>query len=117
MQEVKLKTHLIITDIHEEYHINWCGRLLDAQPAFNEKGMPIFVIVGSQNRMEVSTTDMNYLEKCAKRLTYPKGRTAITKDIARIYIKEIDGNERLMGVLTHRRIKTFAPMYDSIGYK
>lgn len=117
MQEVKLKTHLIITDIHEEYHMNWCGRLLDAQPAFNECGMPIFVIVGSQSRMEVSTTDMTYLEKCAKRLTYPKGRTAITKDTARIYIKEIDGNERLMGVLTHHRIKTFAPMYDSIGYR
>lgn len=117
MQEIKLKTHLIITDIHEEYHINWCGRLLDAQPAFNEKGMPIFVIIGSRSRMEVSTTDMNYLERCAKRLTYPKGRTAITKDTARIYIKEIDGNEKLMGVLTHRRIKTFAPMYDSIGYK
>ena len=117
MQEVKLKTHLIITDIHEEYHINWCGRLFDAQPAFNECGMPTFVIVGSQRRMEVNTTDMIYLEKCAKRLTHPKGRTAITKDTARIYIKEIDGNERLVGVLTHRRIKTFAPMYDSIGYK
>lgn len=117
MQEVKLKTHLIITDIHEEYHMNWCGRLLDAQPAFNERGMPTFVIVGSQSRMEVNTTDMIYLEKYAKRLTYPKGRTAITKDTARIYIKEVDGNERLMGVLTHRRIKTFAPMYDSIGYK
>ena len=117
MAEVKLKTHLIITDIHSEYHMNWCGKILDTQPEFNEKGQPRFVIVGSQSRLELNTTDMSYLEESAKRLTYPKGRTAVSKDVARIYIKEVNGNEKLIGILTHKRIKTFAPMYDSIGYK
>ena len=82
MQEVMVKTHLIITDIHEEYHMNWCGKLLDAKPIFNEKGMPIFAIIGSENRMNVSTLDMNYLEECAKRLTHPRGRSAISSDVA-----------------------------------
>lgn len=117
MQEIKLKTHLIITDIHDEYHMNWCGKLLDAQPVFNEQGKPKFIIISSEKRIELNTIDMIYLEDCAKKSTSPKGKTAITKDVARIYLKEINGNELLIGVLTHRRIKTFAPMYDSIGYK
>lgn len=37
LSEIKIRTHLIITDIHEEYHINWCGKLFDAKPALNEK--------------------------------------------------------------------------------
>ena len=78
MQEIMVKTHLIITDIHEEYHMNWCGKLFDAKPALNEDGMPIFAIVGSKSRMEISTISMNHLENCAKRLTYPKGRGAIS---------------------------------------
>ena len=117
MQEIMVKTHLIITDIHDEYHMNWCGKLFDAKPAFNEKGLPMFVIIGSQSRMEISTIDINYLEKCAKRLTYPKGRSAVSVDKAYIYIKEIGGNEKLLGILTHKRIKSFAPMHDKIGYK
>ena len=117
MQEVMVKTHLIITDIHNEYHMNWCGKLIDAKPAFNKHGYPIFEIVGSRGRMEVCTLDMNHLEKCAKLMTYPKGRTAITSDSARIYIKEADGSEKLLGVLTHRRVKTFAPMYDKVGFR
>lgn len=72
MQEIMVKTHLIITDIHEEYHMNWCGKLIDTKPALNENGMPVFIIIGSKSRMEISTINMNYLENCAKRLTYPK---------------------------------------------
>ena len=117
MQEIMVKTHLIIKDIHEEYDMNWCGKLFDAKPALNENGMPIFIIIGSQSRMELSTIDMNYLENCAKRLTSPKGRGAVSTDKAYIYIKEISGNEKLLGILTHKRVKTFAPMYDKVGYK
>ena len=117
MQEIMVKTHLIITDIHDEYHMNWCGKLFDAKPALNEKGLPMFVIIGSQSRMEISTIDINYLEKCAKKLTYPKGRSAVSVDKAYIYIKEIGGNEKLLGILTHKRIKSFAPMHDKIGYR
>lgn len=117
MQEIKVKTHLIITDIHEEYHMNWCGKLSDVNPYLNEIGMPMFIIINSQNRTELSTIDINYLEKCAKKLTSPKGRGAVSIDKAYIYIKEIDGNEKLLGILTHKRIKSFAPMYDKVGYR
>lgn len=117
MQEIMVKTHLIIKDIQNEYHMNWCGKLFDAKPALNENGIPTFVIIGSQRRMELNTIDMNYLENCAKRLTSPKGRGAVSTDKARIYIKEVDGNEKLLGILTHKRVKTFAPMYDKVGYR
>ena len=117
MQEVMVKTHLIITDIHEEYHMNWCGKLIDTKPLLNDKGIPTFVIIGSKNRIEISTISINRLEDLAKQLTYPKGRSAITFDTARIYIKEIDGNEKLLGVLTDKRVKSFAPMHDAVGYR
>ena len=117
MQEIMVKTHLIIKDIHEEYDINWCGKLFDAKPALNENGMPTFVIISSQSRVELNTIDINCLERCAKKLTSPKGRGAISVDKAYIYIKEVGGNEKLLGILTHKRVKTFAPMYDKVGYK
>ena len=117
MHEVKVKTHLIVTDTHREYHMNWCGKLFDAEPALNENGMPTFIIIGSQSRIELNTIDINYLERCAKKLTSPKGRGAISVDKAYVYIKEVGGNEKLLGILTHKRVKTFAPMYDKVGYK
>ena len=116
MQEVLVKMHLIITDIHNEYHMNWCGKLIDAKPVL-KNGLPVFVIVGSRGRIELNTIDMDQLEKTAKLLTQPKGRSAVSTDKARIFIKEVDGNEMLIGVLTHDNIKTFAPMYDKVGYK
>ena len=117
MQEIMVKTHLIIKDIQNEYYMNWCGKLSDAKPALNENGMPAFVIISSQSRIELNTIDINYLERCAKKLTSPKGRGAISTDKAYIYIKEVGGNEKLLGILTHKRVKTFAPMYDKVGYK
>ena len=116
MQEVMIKTHLIITDIQDEYNIKWTGKIKDTKPKF-ENGKPIFAIVGGKCRMELNTTDMTRIEECAKRCTYPKGRTAITTDVAYIYIIEEDDNEKLIGSLTHRRIKTFAPMFDAVGWK
>ena len=116
MQEVLVKTHLIITDIHNEYHMNWCGKIAEAKPALKD-GMPIFVIIGSRGRIELNTVDMRRLESAAKTLTQPKGRSAVSKDSSQIYIKEIDGNEMLLGVLTHKNVKSFAPMYDKVGYQ
>lgn len=116
MQEVKIKTHLIITDIHSEYDVNWCGRLVDVSPKL-ENGLPVFVIVSSDVRVELNTVNMRHIEDCAKRLTNPKGRQAVTTDVARIYIKEVNDNEVLMGIVTHRKVKTFAPMYDKVGWK
>jgi len=116
MEEVLIKTHLIVMDVHEEYHMNWCGKLIDTKPRLNA-GMPIFVVRGTEGRMEINTLDMARLEKCAKLLSHPKGRKAITSDSSYIYIVEEDGTEKLMGILTHDHVKTFAPMFDAVGYK
>ena len=115
MEEISVKTHLIITDIHDEYHMNWCGKIANAKP-YLKNGLPLFIIIGTGGRLELNTIDMKYLEKSAKLLTRPKGRSAVTKDTARIYIREVDGNDLLLGVLTHKNVKTFAPMHDKIGF-
>lgn len=116
MEEVKIKTHLIITDIHEEYHMNWCGKIFDANPLIIDN-KPVFVIIGTRGRVELNTIDMKQLEECAKLLTEPRGRSAVSKDSSHIYIKEVDGNEMLLGVLTHRHIKSYAPMFDRVGFR
>lgn len=112
MAEVKLKTHLITTDVHEEFTMKWCGRILDARPLIKD-GKPLFIVVGTKGRVETDTVDMAHLEKIAKLLTRPKGKEAIISDTARIYIREENGNDKLLGVMTHKTIKTFAPMYDN----
>lgn len=112
MQEVKLKTHLIVTDVHEEYFIDWCGKIADTKPLF-KNGMPLFIIVGSQERMELNTINFKQLEEAAKRLTHPRGRQAVTTDIARIYIKEESGKETFLGKVTHNHVKQYQQMYDS----
>jgi hypothetical protein len=116
MAEVLVKTHLVVTDVHEEYDINWCGRILDVKPKI-KNNMPVFVVVSSRGRMEVNTTDMQRVERCAKLLTAPRGRQAVTTDTARIFIVEENENEALMGVLTHNHVKSYAPMFDKINYE
>ena len=115
MEEISVKTHLIITDIRDEYHMNWCGKIANAKP-YLKNGLPLFIIIGTGGRLELNTIDMKHLEKSAKLLTRPKGRLAVNKDTARIYIREVDGNDLLLGVLTHKNVKTFAPMHDKIGF-
>ena len=115
MEEIALKTHLIITDIHDEYHMNWCGKIAEANPLLIN-GLPLIVIIGARGRIELNTIDMKWIEHNAKILTRPKGRSAVSVDTSRIYIKEIDGNEMLLGVMTHKNIKTFAPMHDKVGF-
>ena len=115
MEEILVKTHLIITDIHDEYYMNWFGKIAEARP-FLKNGLPVFVIIGSGGRIELNTIDINQLERNAKLLTRPKGRTAITSDNAQIYIQEINGDLMPLGTLTHKKVKTFAPMYDKVGY-
>lgn len=116
MGEVKIFSHLIVRDVHEEYSIRWLGRMLDTKPLL-KNGKPVFVIVGGGGRMELNTTDMARIEKCAKMCTQPRGRSAVTTDTARIYLIEEDETEKLMGVLTHDHVKTYAPMYDSVGWR
>ena len=115
MQEISIKTHLIIKDIHDEYHMNWCGKIAEAKPLLKD-GLPLFIIIGSAGRIELNTIDMKHIEHCAKLLTHPKGRSAVSTDTSRIYIKEVDGNDFLLGVMTHKNIKTFAPMHDKVGF-
>lgn len=115
MQEILVKTHLIIKDIHDEYHMNWCGKIAEAKPLLKD-GLPVFIIIGSAGRIELNTIDMKHIEHCAKLLTRPKGRSAVSTDTSRIYIKEVDGNDFLLGVMIHKNIKTFAPMHDKVGF-
>lgn len=116
MGEVAVKTHLIITNIHEEYEINWCARIIDTKPLLRN-GKPQFLIISKQGRIELNTLDIKELERNAKILTYPKGRTAVTSDSSYIYIKEIEDKETLIGIVTHKRIKKFAPMYDKFDFQ
>ena len=113
MEEVMVKTHLIITDIHDEYHMKWCGKIAKATP-FLKNGLPLFIIIGTKGRLELNTIDMKHLERSAQLMTRPKGRSAITTDTARIYIKEVAGYDFLQGVLTHKNVKTFSPMHDKV---
>lgn len=115
MQEVMLKTHLICSDVHEEYFVKWCGKLMDAQPLL-KNDLPIFIVVGSDGRMELNTIDIKMIEKCAKSLSHPRGREAITSDCARIYLLEEDGSERLMGKVFHNHVKQYQQMFDKFEY-
>lgn len=108
-----VKTHLIVTDQYDEYKTRWVKRLIDTNPIFNEKGLPIFVITSKKGRIEISTLNMNYLEKMAKKFTYPRGRGAITTDKGYIYIKEED-KETLIGVVEHNHIRKYNQMYDDV---
>lgn len=114
--KAKVKTHLIITDIHEEFDINWCGRLMDSKPLI-QNGKPFFIVVGGGGRIELNTADMKAVEYWGKRMTNPHGRQAKTSDTAYIYLKEIDDNEKLVCVIKHHHVKQYAPMYDKVGYK
>ena len=116
MHETMVKTHLIITDIHEEYNMKWCGSILDTNPKL-ENGKPVFVIRSKLGAIEINTIDMKELEKTARSMTEPKGRAGVTSDIATIYIKEIGGGEKALGILTHYHIKQYAPMYDKVYYR
>lgn len=116
MEERMVKTHLIITDIHEEYSIEWCGRIIDTKPLLRD-GFPVFVLVSSVSRVELNTANMQRLEDCAKHITNPRGRSAVTTDRTRIYIREVNNKETLIGVVTHNRVKSYAPMFDKIEYK
>ena len=73
IEEVMVKTHLICSEVHEEYHMRWVGKILDTNPKF-ENGMPIFSIVGSGGRMELNTTDMKRIEKSKRDFSREKER-------------------------------------------
>lgn len=106
-----VKTHLIVTDQYEDYRIDWYNRLIDCNPKF-KNGLPIFIVISSTGRREMNTFNIKDIEKVALKSTYPRGRGSVTTDKARIYIKEDDDNEKLLGIVTHNHIRKYAPMYD-----
>lgn len=116
MEEVKIKSHLILTDITHTYDVNWCGRIAETVPKI-VNGLPLFAAVGARGRVELNTIDMRQLEECAKRLTDPKGRSALNLDTSHIYLLEENGNEVLMAVVTHKIVRSYAPMYDWVGWR
>lgn len=108
---VMLKTHLIVTEQHDNYFIKWYNRLLDCKPDLKD-GLLHFAITSSTGRREIATMNMKEVEKIAIKSTYPKGRGALTTDKARIYLREEDGGEKLLGVVTHDHVRKYAPMFD-----
>ena len=115
MAEVKLKTHLFIADMHEEYSVKWCGKIKDVKPLL-KNGLPVFSIVGAKGRVELNTIDFKAIEQCAKQLTHPRGHASFTSDCSQIYIQEEDGKEILMGTVIHNHIKEYRQMYDTFEY-
>ena len=115
MSEVMLKTHLITTDVHEEYFVKWCGKLANVKPML-KNDMPIFIIVAGGGRMELNTIDIKAIEKCAKSLCRPRGTESITTDCARIYILEEDESETLIGKVFHNHVKKYQQMFDRFEY-
>ena len=104
-----VNTRLICIGCDDEYQMKWVKKIADTNPIFNQNKLS-FVIISSQSRVEIDTLNFKRLEECAKKLTAPKGRSAVSTDKSYIYIKEIDGNEKLIGILTHNRIKNFVPI-------
>ena len=83
MEEISVKTHLIITDIHDEYHMNWCGKIANAKP-YLKNGLPLFIIIGTGGRLELNTIDMKHLEKSAKLLTRPIAAIILSLSLERV---------------------------------
>ena len=115
MSTVSIKTHLICTGMYDNYYVKWCGKLIDARPQL-KNGLPIFIIIGTDGRIELNTIDIQTIEKCSKYLCHPRGRAAITSDCARIYLLEEDGSERLMGKVFQNHVKQYQQMYDKFEY-
>lgn len=117
MEQVKVKTHLIISEIQEQYDVKWTGKFKEVNPFLNEDGLPLFIIISDDSRVELNTISMKDVEECAKRIAHPKGRASITSARSCIYLKEIDGKETYMGYVVHRRVKKYQQMYDKVGWQ
>lgn len=113
MIEENVKTHLICTEVRDEYNVDWCGSMIDADP-YIKNGLPVFILISSADRVQLNTADMSLIEKWAKKITAPKGRQSITKDSTNIYLLENGGSKRLVGVVRHRHIRKYSQMTDKI---
>ncbi len=106
---MKEKVNFVCINCNDEYHMNWVDKIVNSNPIFVNNQLS-FVIISSQSRLEINTMDLKRVERSAMHITKPKGRSAITTDKARIYIKEVGGKKKLLGILTHNRVKDFVPV-------
>lgn len=95
--------HWIVKGMTRDVGVKWIRSLATLEPKLNEKGLPTFVLVSSglQQRMEIQTLDIPFIENQAKKFTQPKGRGKHSEDVCRIYVKTVDGKEVLVGKATH----------------
>ena len=112
---INVNTHPIVVGTHEEYYVNWNGKINDVCPKL-KNGKPIFHIIGSESSIELNTSNMKMIERMATKLTNPHGRKAVATDKAYIYIIEEDNSKTLLGTVTHNHIKDFRQMYDKLEY-
>lgn len=112
-EKEELQTRWIVTDVEDSYSVKWIKTMKEIYPMFKNNKF-IFIVVGGNGRMEINTNDMTRVEKCAKMMSYPKGRAAVTSDTVRIFVRQQDESEVLMGFLKHERAKTFAPIIERI---
>lgn len=109
-----MKTHLIVVGQSDDFNVKWTRKLIDLCPTIDSHGNFTFNIVVDSHRVEIKTHDMNYLIERAEKNTRPKGRGSLTTDEAKIYIKEQDGKETLVAIVTHIHTRKYAPMYDDV---
>lgn len=120
MEIVMMKTHLIVTDKWDDFYVEQYPtfpRLKDLNVKLFD-GKPCFVITtknGAHGRIEIPTFDYNYIIKQAIKDTMPRGRSAITKDEAYIWVKTADKGEVQIAKIRHVYNKKFAPMYDPVA--
>lgn len=108
---ININTHPIVVGMHEEYHIEWTGKIKDTKPKF-KNNLPLFHIVGCDSSVILNSADMEMIERMTCKLTKPHGRKAVSTDKAYIYIIEEDNNKTLLGTVTHNHIKEYRQMYD-----
>lgn len=113
---VSINTHPIVVGMHEEYDINWCGKIIDTKPKF-KNGLPIFDIISHEGSAQLNTVDMELIERTAKKLTNPHGKKAVATDKAWIYIVEENDTRTLLGIVTHNHIKEYRQMYDDFEWR
>ena len=111
---MKVKTHLIVVDQYDEYNVRWIKKLSEQKPKFDEHGNLQFAVLSNKGRLDIKTFDLKYLEKAAKKFTYPRGRGAITTDKGYIYLKTADDKEVLLAVVSHNHIRKYSQMYDEL---
>ena len=57
MREVAIKTHLIITNIYDEYHMSWQGKIINTKPKFKDDKLMFLLL---ENNLNIPIQDFIY---------------------------------------------------------